>query len=59
MKLIQKELCRMKTTCTWMTITKNMKYLDECETWMNFWMIIGSRWIFCMKLLADWMYGWK
>jgi hypothetical protein len=45
MKLIPKQLCWMKTTCTWMIITKNMKYLDEREARMNFWMIIGSRWI--------------
>ncbi len=43
----------MKTTCTWMTITKNMKYLDEHESQMNFWMIIGSRRIVWMKLLAN------
>ncbi len=31
-----------ETTCTWMIVTKNMKYLDECGAWMNFWMIIGN-----------------
>ncbi len=59
MKLIPKELCRMKTTCTWKTNTKNMKYLNECGAWMNFWMINGSWRIIWMKLPADWMYGWK
>jgi hypothetical protein len=23
-------------TSTWMKLTKRMKYLDECGTWMNF-----------------------
>jgi hypothetical protein len=40
-------------------ITKMMKYLDECGTWMNFWMIIQSKQIVWMKLLIVWMYGWK
>jgi hypothetical protein len=56
MKLITKELCRMKTTCTWMIVIINMKYLDECGAWMNFWMIIGNwqiiGWIF---LLIEYM----
>jgi hypothetical protein len=30
MKLIPKQLCWMKTTCTSMKVTKWMKYLDEC-----------------------------
>jgi hypothetical protein len=29
MKLIPKKLCQMKTTCTWMKVTKTMKYWDE------------------------------
>ncbi len=33
-------------------VTKWMKYLDEHGTWMNFWMIIGNRIIFWMKLLT-------
>jgi hypothetical protein len=36
-----------------MTITKSMKYLDEHGTQMNFWMIIGSKQIVWMKLLAS------
>jgi len=32
---------------------KKMKYLDEHESQMNFWMIIGSRRIVWMKLLAN------
>jgi len=36
-----------------------MKYLDECGTWMKFWMIIGSRQIVLIKLPTGWMYGWK
>jgi hypothetical protein len=30
MELIPKQLCYMKTTSTWMKVTKTMKYLDEC-----------------------------
>jgi hypothetical protein len=49
MKLIPKQLHQEKTTCTWMKVTKWMKYVDECVTWMNFWMIVGNSWLF----------GWK
>jgi hypothetical protein len=41
------------------TNSKRMKYLEKRGTWMNLWMIIGSRWIVWMKLLVGWMYGWK
>jgi hypothetical protein len=45
MKLIPKQLCQMKTTCIWIKFIKWMKYLNECEAWMNFLMIIKRRWI--------------
>jgi hypothetical protein len=35
-----------QTTCTSMKVTKWMKYLDKHGTWMNFWMIIGSKQFF-------------
>jgi hypothetical protein len=59
MELILKQLCHMKTMCTWKKVTKRMKYLDERGAQMNFWMIIGSRQIVWMKFLAGWVYGWK
>jgi hypothetical protein len=38
---------------------KKMKYLNERATWMNFWMIIGSRQICWMKLSVGLVYEWK
>ncbi len=38
---------------------ENHIYMDEHGTWMKMWMIIGSRRIVWIKLLAGWMYGWK
>jgi hypothetical protein len=32
MELISKYLCQMKTTYTWMKVTKMMEYLDEGGT---------------------------
>jgi len=33
----------MKTTSTWMKVTKWIKYLDEHGASMNFWMITKNR----------------
>ncbi len=56
MELMPKQLCWMKTTYTWMQVTKRMKYLGEHGTRMNFWMIIRNRKKSWMKLLVGLVY---